>query len=88
MAMWKFIRERDFVMEDLIEYIAKSLVEDTSQVKVNRRVAGSTIILELHVAADDTGRVIGKGGHVANAMRSLLRAAEENKSKRVILKIL
>jgi predicted RNA-binding protein YlqC (UPF0109 family) len=78
-------------MEDLIEYIAKSLVDEPEQVKVNRRVTGSTIILELHVAADDTGRVIGKGGHVANAMRSLLRVASEkkaSKSSRVILKIL
>lgn len=78
-------------MEDLIEYIAKSLVDDPEQVKVNRRVTGATTILELHVAPDDTGRVIGKGGHVANAMRSLLRVASENKanrSSRVILKIL
>jgi len=78
-------------MENLIEYIAKNLVDDPAQVKVNRRVTGSTIILELHVAPNDTGRVIGKGGHVANAMRSLLRVASEKKtsrSSRVILKIL
>ena len=78
-------------MEDLIEYIAKNLVDDPEQVKVNRRVTGSTTSLELHVAPDDTGRVIGKGGHVANAMRSLLRVASEKKvsrSTRVILKIL
>ncbi len=75
-------------MEELIEYIAKSLVDDPTQVKVNRRTTGSTIVLELHVAQEDTGRVIGKGGHVANAMRSLLRVAENHKSKRVILKIL
>jgi predicted RNA-binding protein YlqC (UPF0109 family) len=78
-------------VEDLIEYIAKNLVDDPEQVKVNRRVTGSTTILELHVAPDDTGRVIGKGGHVANAMRSLLRVASEKKvsrSTRVILKIL
>lgn len=78
-------------MEDLIEYIAKNLVDDPAQVKVNRRVTGATIILELNVAADDTGRVIGKGGHVANAMRSLLRVASEKKASkhnRVILKII
>ena len=75
-------------MEELIAYIAKSLVDDPTQVQVNRRVTGSTIVLELHVAQEDTGRVIGKGGHVANAMRSLLRVAENQKSKRVILKIL
>jgi predicted RNA-binding protein YlqC (UPF0109 family) len=78
-------------MEDLIEYIAKNLVDNPEQVKVNRRVTGATIILELNVAADDTGRVIGKGGHVANAMRSLLRVASEkkaSKNNRVILKII
>jgi predicted RNA-binding protein YlqC (UPF0109 family) len=78
-------------MEDLIEYIAKNLVDNPEQVKVNRRVTGATIILELNVAADDTGRVIGKGGHVANAMRSLLRVAGEkkaSKNNRVILKII
>jgi predicted RNA-binding protein YlqC (UPF0109 family) len=75
-------------VEELIEYIAKSLVDEPEQVQVNRRNSGSTIVLELHVAPDDTGRVIGKGGHVANAMRSLLRVAETQKSKRVILKII
>jgi hypothetical protein len=74
-------------MEALIEYIAKSLVDKPDEVKVNRRVSGNTIVLELHVAPEDTGRVIGKSGNVANAMRSLLRVAEENKSHRVILKI-
>jgi predicted RNA-binding protein YlqC (UPF0109 family) len=75
-------------MEALIEYIAKSLVDDPTAVKVQRRISSGTIVLELRVASDDTGRVIGKGGNVANAMRSLLRACEENKNNRVILKIL
>jgi hypothetical protein len=75
-------------VEKLIEYIAKSLVEDPSQVRVQRRVSGGAVILELHVAPEDTGRVIGKGGHVANAMRSLLRAAEDGKNSRIILKII
>lgn len=75
-------------MEELIAYIAKSLVDDPAQVKVARRVAGGTTIVELRVAQEDTGRVIGKGGNVANAMRALLRASAHNKSNRVILKIL
>jgi hypothetical protein len=74
-------------VEELIEYIAKSLVDDPAQVKVHRRVSGSTLILELRVAQPDTGRVIGKGGHVANAMRALLRAAVNDRYSRVILKI-
>jgi predicted RNA-binding protein YlqC (UPF0109 family) len=75
-------------MEQLIEYIAKSLVDDPAAVKVNRRISGSTLILELHVAQPDTGRVIGKGGHVANAMRALLRAAADERYTKVILKII
>jgi uncharacterized protein len=75
-----------FTMEDLIEYVAKSLVDDPTQVKVRRKDIGSSIIIELHVAPHDTGRIIGKSGRVANALRSLLRV-HENKNKRVILKI-
>ncbi len=75
-------------MEDLISYIATSLVDDPSQVKVARRVSGGTTVIELRVAPEDTGRVIGKGGHVANAMRALLRTATQQKANRVILKII
>ncbi|MBL8156732.1 MAG: KH domain-containing protein [Anaerolineae bacterium] len=75
-------------MEDLISYIAKSLVDDPSQVKVIRRVNGGTTVIELRVSPEDTGRVIGKGGHVANAMRALLRASAGQKANRVILKII
>lgn len=74
-------------MEQLIEYIAKSLVDDPAAVRVSRRASGSTLILELRVASNDTGRVIGKGGHVANAMRALLRASADSRYSRVILKI-
>ena len=75
-------------MEELVEYVAKSLVDDPTQVKVRRRDTGSSIILELRVASHDTGRIIGKNGRVANAIRTLLRIQEVNhKSKRVILKI-
>jgi hypothetical protein len=75
-------------VEDLISYIAKSLVDDPSQVKVIRRVNGGTTVIELRVSPEDTGRVIGKGGHVANAMRALLRASAGQKANRVILKII
>lgn len=75
-------------MEELIAYIAKSLVDDPAAVKVTRRVSTGTTIVELRVAQEDTGRVIGKGGQVANAMRALLRASGNHKSNRVILKIL
>ena len=75
-------------MEELITYIATSLVNDPSQVKVRRRVTNSAIILELKVAPDDVGRVIGKDGRVANSIRTLLRVAEsEHRGKRIILEI-
>jgi predicted RNA-binding protein YlqC (UPF0109 family) len=73
-------------MEALIEYIAKSLVDDPAQVEVRRRNSGSTIILELRVAPEDAGRVIGRSGRVANAIRSLLQVSEE-RGRRVVLKI-
>jgi uncharacterized protein len=75
-------------MEELIEYIAKSLVDDPTKVKVRRRAAGASIILELRVAQGDTGRIIGKSGRVANAIRTLLQVQEANhKGKKIILKI-
>ena len=76
-------------MEELIEYIAKSLVDDPTAVKVKRRVTGNSIVLELRVAQQDTGRIIGKAGRVANAMRMLLQVQEsQHSNKRIILKIL
>lgn len=76
-------------IEGLIEYVAKSLVDDPTQVKVRRRDSGGSIIIELRVAQQDTGRIIGKNGRLANALRTLLHTAEgDTKSRRVILKIL
>lgn len=83
--------EHSAPMEELISYIAKSLVNDPSQVKVRRRVTQSAIVVELKVAPEDVGRVIGKDGRVANAMRTLLRVADQSggrsRGKRVILEI-
>lgn len=74
-------------MEDrLVEYIAKNLVDDPEQVMVRRKETGSSVIVHLHVASDDMGRVIGKNGRVANAIRALLRAQAVH-DKRVILEI-
>ncbi len=75
--------------EDLIRFIAEHLVNEVSAVQINTREAGKTVILELRVDKSDMGRVIGKNGRVANAMRDLLRVATENNrnSKRVILEI-
>ena len=69
-------------MKELIEYIARSLVDDPTAVQVRQDRGGGNVRLELRVAKEDMGRVIGKSGRVANAMRVLLRvaAAREGKS--------
>ena len=74
-------------MKELVEYIAKSLVEHPDQVRVEEVIGARSIIYELRVAPSDMGRVIGKRGRVANAMRSLLRVASANGGKRAILEI-
>jgi uncharacterized protein len=74
-------------MKQLVEYMATSLVEDTSQVRVREVRSGQSIVIELHVGPDDMGRVIGKSGRVANAMRALLKVAAAKSGKRVSLEI-
>jgi predicted RNA-binding protein YlqC (UPF0109 family) len=74
-------------MKDLVEYIAKSLVDDPAQVKVSEVEGANSVIIELHVASGDMGRVIGKGGRVANAMRTLVRVLAAKEGKRVTLEI-
>lgn len=74
-------------MKELIEYIALSLVDDPSQVVVNQNHMGGRENLELHVAKEDMGRVIGKGGRVANAMRILLRVAAAREGKQASLDV-
>ena len=75
-------------MKDLVEYIAKSLVDDPASVEVTETISGSSsIILELRVAPDDMGRVIGKSGRVANAIRALLRVIAAKEGKRITLEI-
>ena len=75
-------------MKDLMEYIAKSLVEHPEDVQVSESGNGDRIRLELKVNAEDMGRVIGKSGRVANAVRALLRVAAERKGKQVTLDVL
>jgi predicted RNA-binding protein YlqC (UPF0109 family) len=74
-------------MKELVEYIAKALVDNPSQVEVTQIEGATSVILELHVAPDDMGRVIGRGGRVANAMRTLLRVVAAKQGKRVTLEI-
>ena len=74
-------------MKELVEYIALSLVDDPSQVFVSQFRSGGKENLELHVAREDMGRVIGKGGRVANAMRVLLRVAAARECKQASLDV-
>ena len=74
--------------KDLIEYIAKSLVDDPAQVSVNVVEGEKSTILELKVAEDDIGKVIGKHGRIAKAMRTVLMAATAKTGKHAILEIL
>jgi uncharacterized protein len=75
-------------MKALIEYIAKSLVEHPEQVEVRESKSGNRVRLELSVAKDDMGRVIGKNGRVANSIRTLLRVAAEREGVQATLDVM
>lgn len=74
-------------MKELIEYIARSLVDEPDQVQVSQERAGSVLNFRLKVAKDDMGRIIGKNGRVANAIRILLRVAAAREGKQVSLDV-
>ena len=73
-------------MRELIEYMTKELVDHPDQVRV-RETGGQNTTVYLHVAPEDMGRIIGKSGRVAGAMRILLRVAAIRQGKRVTLEI-
>lgn len=75
------------MLKDLIEYLAKSLVDHPDQVSVNEVEGNTVTILELSVVPEDLGKVIGKQGRTAKAMRSLLLAAGVKARKKAILEI-
>lgn len=80
------MRELEVNMKELIEYIARALVEHPEEVNV-KESGGNRVRLELSVAKDDMGRVIGKGGKVANSIRTLLRVAAERGDKQATLDV-
>ncbi len=75
-------------MKELVEVIAKSLVEFPDQVEVTEKTEGKTVVLELHVAASDMGKVIGKQGRIAKAIRSVVKAAATKTNKKVVIDII
>jgi predicted RNA-binding protein YlqC (UPF0109 family) len=74
-------------VKELIEYIATSLVDDPTQIQVREFRRGSAVNLKLKVAKEDMGRIIGKNGRVANAVRLLLRVAASRQGKRATLDV-
>jgi predicted RNA-binding protein YlqC (UPF0109 family) len=75
-------------MKALTEYIAQSLVENPDEVEVTQSRQGNRVRLQLRVSKDDMGRVIGKSGRVANAIRILLRVAAERDGQQVTLDVM
>lgn len=75
-------------MKELIEYIAKALVDNPDEVSVSEVVGEQTSVLELKVAKEDLGKVIGKQGRSARAMRTILSAASTKLKKRTVLEII
>ena len=74
-------------MKDLINYIAQALVDHPEQVSVNEVEGNQTSVLELKVAKEDIGKVIGKQGRTARAMRTILNAASAKMKKHAVLEI-
>ena len=75
-------------MKELIEFIAKSLVDHPEEVQVRQSGGGSRVRIELNVNTEDMGRVIGKSGKVANSIRTLLRVAAEREGKQATLDVM
>jgi predicted RNA-binding protein YlqC (UPF0109 family) len=75
-------------MKELIKYIAQALVDNPDQVRVEEVAGNQTSVLELKVAKEDLGKVIGKQGRTARAMRTILSAASAKIKKRTVLEII
>ena len=74
-------------MKELVETIAKARVDDPSQVKATEELEDETSVIKLTVAKEDMGRIIGKEGRTAKAIRTLLNAVSTKDNKKAILKI-
>ena len=74
-------------MQELLLYLAKSLVDQPDQVKVTQTEGPEAVILELNVAQEDMGKVIGKQGRIAKAIRTVIKAATARNAKPVLVEI-
>lgn len=75
-------------MKELVKVIAKSLVENPDEVTVTEKQSGKTTVVELKVAPSDMGKVIGKQGRIAKAIRAVVKAAASKEDKKVVVDIL
>lgn len=75
-------------MKELLEYLAKALVDKPEEVTVSQVEGERSVILELRVSADDMGKVIGKQGRIAQALRTIVKAAAVKDGKRVMIEII
>ena len=75
-------------MKEIVEIIAKSLVDHPEDVVVDEKQEDRTTVFELHVASDDMGKVIGKQGRIAKAMRKVVKAAATRENKKVTVEII
>jgi hypothetical protein len=74
-------------LRDFVEFLTRSLVEDPDQVEVTEHDEDDAVVLEVRVAPEDLGRVIGRGGRLANAIRIITRAAASRSDKRAYVEI-
>jgi hypothetical protein len=75
------------MLKELLEYLAKALVDDPEAVHVEAMETETTVVLELTVAKDDVGKVIGKQGRIARALRTIVKASAVRDGKRAIVEI-
>ncbi|MCS7276162.1 MAG: KH domain-containing protein [Dehalococcoidia bacterium] len=74
-------------MKELVELVARAIVDHPDQVQVTEEDGGDQVILRLRVAEEDMGRIIGRQGRIANALRTLLRVAAARRGVRAVLEI-
>jgi uncharacterized protein len=74
-------------LEELVEYLARGLVDKPDDVRVVRSERDGSVVLELHVAPEDVGKVIGRQGRIARALRTIVRASGARSNERALLEI-
>lgn len=74
-------------MEEMVAYLARNLVDNPAEVRVERTERDDTVVLRLHVADEDLGKVIGRQGRIVRALRTLVRASGGRRQERAMLEI-